>query len=100
LALEPTIYLVREYGTEDDVHEVSHKLCEEIFVEQLAGWFRDEETWPQNPSVDMFCRWFDFQHHSMLVGGRQDDLRNSRIHPPWGQPKKERIVRRNASIGI
>ena len=67
LAAEPTIYLVRVCDTEGDIHKVLRELCEEIFVEQLAGWFRDEETWPRDRSFDMFCRWFDFQHHSMLV---------------------------------
>ena len=67
LALEPTIYLIPLCDTEEDVHEVLRELCDEIFVEQLAGWFRDEETWPRDRSFDMFCRWFDFQHHSMLV---------------------------------
>jgi hypothetical protein len=43
------------------------ELCEEIFVEQLAGWFRDEATWPRDLGFDVFCRWFGFQHHSMLV---------------------------------
>ena len=64
---EPTIYLIPECDTEEDVREVLQELCDEIFVEQLAGWFRDEETWPRDRSFDMFCRWFDFQHHSMLV---------------------------------
>ena len=36
-------------------------------LEQLADWFRDEEAWLQDRSFDMFCLWFDFQHHSMLV---------------------------------
>jgi hypothetical protein len=40
---------------------------EEIFVAQLAGWFRDEQAWPQDLGFDVFCRSFDFQHHSMLV---------------------------------
>src|ERR1039458_5284211 len=38
--------------------------CDEIFIEQLAGWFTDETTWPTNLDFDTFCRWFDFQHHS------------------------------------
>jgi hypothetical protein len=67
LALEPTIYLIPECDTEEEVRGVLQELCEEIFVEQLAGWFRDEETWPQDRSFDAFCHWFDFQHHSMLV---------------------------------
>jgi hypothetical protein len=40
------------------------ELCEEIFSEQLAGWFR---TWPADPSFNVFGRWFDYQHHSVLI---------------------------------
>ena len=39
----------------------------EIFVEQLAGWFNDTTTWPLDRGFDVFCRWFDYQHHSMLI---------------------------------
>ena len=53
--------------TEEDVREVLQELCEEVFVEQLASWFTDESTWPADRSFDVFCSWFDFQHHSMLV---------------------------------
>ena len=64
---DPTIYLIPECDSEEDVHEFLRELCEEIFVEQLAGWLTDEETWPQDRSFDVFCRWFDWQHHSMLI---------------------------------
>ena len=67
LALEPTIYFIPECDTPDDVAEVLHELCEEIFVEQLAGWFNDTTSWPSDRSFDVFCRWFDYQHHSMLI---------------------------------
>ena len=49
LAQEPTIYLIPECDTEEDVQGVLRELCEEIFVEQLAGWFTDESTWPARP---------------------------------------------------
>ena len=42
LAQEPTIYLIPECDTEEDVRGVLQDLCEEIFAEQLAGWFTDE----------------------------------------------------------
>jgi hypothetical protein len=64
---DPTIYLIPECDSEADVHKFLRELCEEIFVEQLAGWLTDEETWPQDRSFDAFCRWFDWQHHSMLI---------------------------------
>jgi len=40
---EPTIYLIPECDTKDEVHEVLEELCEEIFVEPLDSWFRDKK---------------------------------------------------------
>ena len=36
-----------------------HKLCEEIFEEQLAGRYRDTSTWPGNRSYEVFCHLSD-----------------------------------------
>jgi hypothetical protein len=66
LVREPAIYLT-ECDTEEDVADVLGKRCEEIFVEQLVGWFTDSTTWPQDRGFDVFCSWFDYQHHSMLI---------------------------------
>jgi len=59
-----------------DAREVLQELCEEIFAEQLADWFADESTWPVDRSIDVFCCWFDFQHHSVLVDLCDDLLIN------------------------
>jgi hypothetical protein len=67
LSREPTVYLIPECDTEEDVRAVLRDLSEEIFIEQLAGWLTDESTWPRDRSFDVFCCWFDFQHHSVLV---------------------------------
>ena len=67
VGLEPTIYLIPECDTKDDVREVLEELCEEIFVEQLDSSFRDMTTWPTDRSYEVFCRWFDVQYHSMLI---------------------------------
>ncbi len=66
LANEPSIYLIPECETDDDVARVLQDLCEEIFVEELDGWYRDPTTWPQDRSFDVFCLWFDYCHHSVL----------------------------------
>ena len=39
LVLEPAVYLIPECDTSEEVADVLHELCEQIFVEQLAGWF-------------------------------------------------------------
>jgi len=67
LVREPTVYLIPECDTNGEVAEVLREWCGEIFVEQLAGWYSDTSTWPQDRGFDAFCRWFDYQHHSMLV---------------------------------
>ena len=67
LVLEPAIYLIPECDTLEEVAAVLHELCEKIFIEQLAGWFNDRTTWPLDRSFDVFSRWFDYQHHSMLI---------------------------------
>ena len=66
LVLEPAIYLIPECDTLQEVADELHK-CEQIFDEQLAGWFNDITTWPPDRSFDVFCLWFDYKHHSMLI---------------------------------
>jgi hypothetical protein len=41
LTRDPMIYLIPECDTNEDVAEVLRELCEEIFQEQLAGWYTD-----------------------------------------------------------
>jgi hypothetical protein len=67
LEQDPTIYLIPECETAGDVRKALRKLCSEIFVERLAAWWTDEETWPPDRSFAAFCRWFAWQHHSMLI---------------------------------
>ena len=67
LVREPSVYLIPECETADEVREVLRELCEEIFIEQLDGWYRDQATWPEDRSFKAFRRWFDFEHHSMLL---------------------------------
>jgi len=44
LSRDPTIYLIPECDTDDDVVEMLRDLCEEIFEEQLAGWSRRNQS--------------------------------------------------------
>lgn len=67
LVRESTIYLIPECDTSDEVDEVLRELCDEIFEEQLAGWYSDQSMWPRDRSLAAFSQWFDYQHHSILV---------------------------------
>jgi hypothetical protein len=48
---EPTIYLIPGCDTDAEVDEAVRE--EEIFVEQLAGWFNDRATWPQDRGFEV-----------------------------------------------
>lgn len=74
LTRESTIYLLPECDTQAALDNALRKRCEEIFMEQLAGWFNDETTWPQDLGFEVFCHWFECQHHSMLVNLCDDPL--------------------------
>ena len=67
VAGEPTIYLIPECDTDEDLAGVLRELCEEIFEEQLDSWYRDTSAWPQDRRYDVFCQWFEYQHYSMLI---------------------------------
>ena len=75
LANEPSIHLIPECETGEDVVSVLQDLFEEIFVEELDGWYRDPDIWPQNRSFDVFCAWFDYSHHSVLNDLSEGPLR-------------------------
>lgn len=67
LVREPTVYLIAECETSEEVREVLQELCEELFIDQPDGWYRDQATWPKDRSLDVFRRWFDLEHHSILT---------------------------------
>ena len=75
LAREPKIYLIPECETSEDVADVLQELCEEIFINQLAGRYTDEANWPEDCSYDVFREWFNYTHHTMLVDLCKERLR-------------------------
>ena len=52
LAREPRIYLIPECETSEDVADVLQDICEDIFVDQLAGWHTDTATGPEHRSYE------------------------------------------------
>ena len=67
LSVEPTIYLIPECETPEDVVECLKDVFDEIFQHELDGWYRVREAWPAHRSYDMFRRWFDYRFHSVLL---------------------------------
>jgi hypothetical protein len=48
LRLEPTIYLLREWDTEDEALELLAEVSNVMFEEQLNGWHRVPSVWLAN----------------------------------------------------
>ena len=67
LRLEPTLYLLPEYHTEEEAHQHLQRRCREIFEEQLDGWYRVPTAWPADRSFKNFKHWFEYRLHSVLV---------------------------------
>jgi hypothetical protein len=64
---DPTIYLIPECGTKEELEDVLRERCEVIFEEQLDSWWREASAWPQERSYDVFCQWFAYEHSSLLI---------------------------------
>ena len=54
LRLEPTIYLLPEWDTEDEALQLLAEVSNEIFEEQLNGWHRLPSVWPGERDLKSF----------------------------------------------
>ena len=64
---DPSIYLLPECDLEPEIEECLKEACVEIFEDQLNGWYRAEELWPEDRSLGIYQLWFDYRFHSVLV---------------------------------
>jgi len=72
LSRDPSIYLFPECDDQAELEHHSQKACEEVFAEQLDGWCRAKERWPENRTWDIFGQWFDYRFQSMLIDLAKD----------------------------
>lgn len=73
-----TVYLISDEDAED-IGEWLLENFETLFEDELEGWYRDENTWPQQRDFNTFKEWFDVEVHSVVldtVGGEifDDDI--------------------------
>lgn len=64
---ECTVYLIPEYEDNLQKMEIMSVCFEAIFEVELSGWNRDEDTWPQNRTFEMFCEWFSLEFNLMVT---------------------------------
>ena len=71
---DPSICLLPEYDLESELQECLQEACVRIFEDQLNGWYRAEELWPEDRSLGIFQLWFDYHFHSVLVDLAEEPL--------------------------
>jgi len=71
---DTTAYLLPEYEADQDRDALLGELYDEIFEEQLRGWWTDESTYPANRTLQKFREWFDVEFHSMVLDLGDSDL--------------------------
>jgi hypothetical protein len=64
---EPVIYLIPECESDEEFSEWLVDNFDEIFQEQLAGWWTDEKSWPKKRSLELFHEWFEWRLHSVVL---------------------------------
>ncbi len=63
---EPHVYLLPEYGVDDEQEELLAAFHGLIFEERLEGWWTVREDWPPERDRETFKSWFDVEFHSVI----------------------------------
>jgi hypothetical protein len=63
---EHTVYLV-EVEDENDLSRWLARHHEELFEEELRGWYTDPALWPRDRSLKMLREWCSFELHTVVV---------------------------------
>ena len=60
-------YLLPEYEMMGDRDQLLEEFYDDIFVNELMGWWTDEEAFPKTRTLALFRKWFDVEFHSMAL---------------------------------
>lgn len=73
----PTLYLIPEYGSDEEGEDLLEDCFDWIFEQELACWTNNRSSWPQRRDVVLFRQWFAVSLHPLVVDLVDDmELRN------------------------
>ena len=75
---DPSIYLVEAVECLEDFPDLVDENWEWVFKEQLNGWMRDPDLWPEELTREMFLEWFDCELSTMIW-----DMLKTKIKPAF-----------------
>jgi hypothetical protein len=67
LSKQAKIDLLGPNDTEEEARQHLQRRRQEIFEEQLGGWYRVPTAWPVDRSFKTFKYWFEHHFHSVLI---------------------------------
>ena len=75
---EHTVYLV-EVEDEEELTEWLPRHHEELFEEELNGWYTDPALWPRDRSLNMLKEWCSFELHTVVVDTGASPLEDNEL---------------------
>ncbi|MFC1610388.1 hypothetical protein ACFL6C_05475 [Myxococcota bacterium] len=79
LRRENTVYLLDEVDTVEQAIEQITPFVEDVFSEELAGWWTVESDWPKPLSIKSFLEWFDLELNTVLADVGTEPLRVGKL---------------------
>jgi hypothetical protein len=53
------VYLIPRFETLEEAEDHVQAIYDEIFCNELSGWFEEQDKWPKDRTYEMFTEWFD-----------------------------------------
>lgn len=64
--MERTVYLV-EVEDEDELARWLARNYQQLFEEELMGWYTDPKLWPRDRSLKLLRQWCSFELHTVVI---------------------------------
>jgi hypothetical protein len=61
------IYLLPDYDNTQEIEKWLNKHFDELFEEELFGWYIDETMWPPNRNFTIFRAWFSYSLYPFIM---------------------------------
>lgn len=75
---ERTVYLI-EVEDEDELAQWLAGNHQQLFEEELSGWYTDPKLWPRDRSLKLLQEWCSFELHSVVIDTGDSALEDDEV---------------------
>ena len=76
---DPTVYLIDDLDSQEDIAHRLDELKEEIFESALHDWYVDPKLWPEDRSIETCDLWLKLEVCSMVIDTETSRLKTERF---------------------